>query len=595
VDGDGDLDAFVANNDAANKVWLNDGSGIFTDSGQNLGSSESYGYDVMLGDVDGDGDLDAFVANATEGFVPNVVWLNNGSGVFSDSGQSLGNSASTSVSLGDVDGDGDLDAFVANFWDSNKVWLNNGSGTFTDSGQNQGESNSRKVSLGDLDGDGDLDAFVANDDTNRVWLNIPLEIAITDTTDAEDSGSISFIVSISSTYSLPVTVGFETIDSTAVAGTDYTALSGDLTIPAGSTADTIVVSIINDSLVENDETFIIVLSDAVNATIVDSIGVGTITDDDEIIQEKITITSPNGGEWFSPGTEQEITWTCSYGGNLIIEYSFDDGENWLVEKSQVYSLLYSYQWVVPEVYSSNCKIRITSLSFPNTVDQSDSSFTIFPTTIQPPSDIQIVADVNDLEKLNISWTPSPDETIITGYRIYRSLNPDLTEPIPVESFSSEDDLNEAEKTKTIFLSTVLKTETSYGDLYKHTDGVTYYYWVEAFADNISSVKASSTIDIEAGIKITLLEFNVDLPYPNPFNPTVTIQYQVPVDCYVELVIYDITGKSIAVLRDGLETIGYHQAIWNGIDDNGNTVSSGVYLYRFSAGTYTAQGKIMFLK
>ncbi|MCK5147940.1 VCBS repeat-containing protein, partial [bacterium] len=170
LDGDGDLDAFVANsNNQANKVWKNDGNGIFTDSGQNLGLADS--YDVSLGDLDGDGDLDAFVATMFGQY--SKVWLNDGNGIFTDSGQNLGLTNSTCVSLGDLDGDGDLDAFVANHNTYNKVWLNNGSGTFTDSGQNLGlSSNSYGVSLGDLDGDGDLDAFVANyKDKNIVWLN----------------------------------------------------------------------------------------------------------------------------------------------------------------------------------------------------------------------------------------------------------------------------------------------------------------------------------------------------------------------------------------------------------------------------------------
>jgi uncharacterized repeat protein (TIGR01451 family) len=184
VDGDGDLDAFVPAYGGVNKVWLNNGGvqggtpGTFIDSGQNL-SGSSYNDDVALGDVDGDGDLDAFVAvYYPNGGRANKVWLNNGGvqggapGTFSDSGQNLGNSASTGVALGDVDGDSDLDALVTNYWNqANKVWLNNGMGIFNDSGQSLGSGFSNNVSLGDLDGDGDLDAFIARNGSSRIWLN----------------------------------------------------------------------------------------------------------------------------------------------------------------------------------------------------------------------------------------------------------------------------------------------------------------------------------------------------------------------------------------------------------------------------------------
>ena len=103
------------------------GYAYFGDSGQGLDNAWSRG--VSLGDVDGDGDIDAFVANNGA----NTVWLNDGGGTFADSGQLLGDSDSYDISLGDIDGDYDMDAFVAN-GGFNRVWLNNGSGTFTDTG-----------------------------------------------------------------------------------------------------------------------------------------------------------------------------------------------------------------------------------------------------------------------------------------------------------------------------------------------------------------------------------------------------------------------------------------------------------------------------
>ncbi|MHC4622373.1 MAG: FG-GAP-like repeat-containing protein [Planctomycetota bacterium] len=170
LDGDSDLDAFVANYYGGNGVWLNDGNGIFIGSGQSIGDSESYG--VRLGDLDDDGDLDAFVANAGIYSCANKVWLNNGNGTFIVSGQNLGSSVSRGAALGDVDGDGDLDAFTANFGSGNKVWLNDGHASFIDSGQSLGSSLSYAVALGDLDADGDLDGFVANNNRpDAVWLN----------------------------------------------------------------------------------------------------------------------------------------------------------------------------------------------------------------------------------------------------------------------------------------------------------------------------------------------------------------------------------------------------------------------------------------
>ncbi len=144
------------------------GDANFIDSGQTIGSSASFG--IALGDLDGDGDLDAFVTNYNQA---NKIWLNNGSGNFTGSGQTLGSSPSWGVALGDLDLEGDLDAFVANTNNqANKIWLNNRSGNFTDSGQTLGSSTSVGIALGDLDGDGDLDAFVSNYyQPNKVWLN----------------------------------------------------------------------------------------------------------------------------------------------------------------------------------------------------------------------------------------------------------------------------------------------------------------------------------------------------------------------------------------------------------------------------------------
>ncbi len=175
LNGNGHLDAFIAMN-GVNKVWWGDGNGSFTDSGQGLGSS--YSRDVELGDLDNDGDLDAFVANALTEYSgqANKVWINNGSGSFTET-QSLGAESSFVTRLGDMDGDGDLDAFVGNAnndTDRNAIlWINNGNGTFSDRNIPCALCGYYFLAMevGDFDNDGDLDAALGEgDDTPGLIL-----------------------------------------------------------------------------------------------------------------------------------------------------------------------------------------------------------------------------------------------------------------------------------------------------------------------------------------------------------------------------------------------------------------------------------------
>lgn len=174
VDSDGDRDAYVVNTSGGDRVYLNNGAAVFSDSGQQLGTTNNSRYAVALGDLDGDDDLDAYIGR----FGPDEVWWNDGSGNFSNSGQALSGPQTRAAALGDLDSDGDLDVFIGKAGTGsqgqpNEVWLNNGSGQFSDTGQRFGNAKSRAVALGDVDGDGDLDAFVANDYNhgNELWLN----------------------------------------------------------------------------------------------------------------------------------------------------------------------------------------------------------------------------------------------------------------------------------------------------------------------------------------------------------------------------------------------------------------------------------------
>ena len=83
--------------------------------------------------------------------------------------------------------------------------------------------------------------------------------------------------------------------------------------------------------------------------------------------------------------------------------------------------------------------------------------------------------------------------------------------------------------------------------------------------------------------------------PNPFNPTTTIPYDVPEVTRVRLAIYDVAGRRIRTLVNDDKAVGRHSAFWDGMNDRGERVSSGVYFVRMDAGSKTFTQKIVMLK
>jgi len=109
-------------------------------------------------------------------------------------------------------------------------------------------------------------------------------------------------------------------------------------------------------------------------------------------------------------------------------------------------------------------------------------------------------------------------------------------------------------------------------------GNRYYY-------RLKQLNLDGTYEYSSIIEISIAlpeQFNLEQNYPNPFNPTTEICYSLPRSAHVKLTIFDTLGRNIVTLVNEEQTAGHKAVIWNGKDENGTKVSSGLYIYQLNA-------------
>ena len=386
MDGDGDLDGVVACLFANSvKVLRNNGAGSFASwTGWGWGGSAAGPQALAVGDLDGDGDRDIVVALGNSNM---IAVLRNDGGFFPLAWSDTGCTAPESIALGDVNGDGRLDIAVSCRLAARvRIYLNAGGGTFTP-GATPLVIAPLTVKLADMDGDGNKDLVVVRGNTNSVavlagdgaghfapardvaadadpWFMVVVDwdgdadldvatggyttrastavlnttvgcpasaaLSVTGGSVAEGdvgAASLSFLVTLSTPVSWPVTVDYATANGTATAVSDYEAASGTLTFVPGETQKTVVVTVFGDAAVEPDEAFWLNLSDPAGAPVQTAQAAGTIVDDDlgTTAPLALDLTSLENGEGGVTMIPEAYACSVAGGASQHCDYDFSIG------------------------------------------------------------------------------------------------------------------------------------------------------------------------------------------------------------------------------------------------------------------------------
>jgi uncharacterized protein (DUF2141 family) len=285
LDGDGDLDAFLGDYYGRIRYYQNQGTTKIPDFLLQTGASNPFnGMDVpgnstpTFADLDGDGDLDAVIGDWRGNL---NYYQNQGSTSSLNFVQQTGSNNPfngvvekyySAPTFGDIDGDGDLDLFIGSSDGTIKYYKNTGSVSsprFVVQTRAANPFNGVDVgsystpSLVDIDGDGDLDALIGNFNGEiQYYKNINPVVRITPGTTPSESGPTTGTFLLTLSEAAPVgglTVSY-TVGGTATPGTDYTRLSGTVTLAEGDTEATIEVVPLPDNRVDPSETVIVTLT-----------------------------------------------------------------------------------------------------------------------------------------------------------------------------------------------------------------------------------------------------------------------------------------------------------------------------------------------
>ena len=189
--------------------------------------------------------------------------------------------------------------------------------------------------------------------------------------------------------------------------------------------------------------------------------------------------------------------------------------------------------------------------------------------------------------------PTGMEAIAMDNSIF--LNWDMSEAEDFQYFQLERSSTAAGLDTTVIIELI---ENTYED-FNIYPGTEYLYKLAAYdyAGNRSEFTEPVSAILLSVDPLSLVPevFALHQNYPNPFNPTTQIRYDLPLDKYVTIIIYDVMGRKIKSLINAIQEAGYRSITWDATNDLGQPVSAGMYIYTIQAGEFRQTRKMVLLK
>lgn len=186
--------------------------------------------------------------------------------------------------------------------------------------------------------------------------------------------------------------------------------------------------------------------------------------------------------------------------------------------------------------------------------------------------------------VRMDWI-TQSETGVQGFYVYRN---------------TIDNIASAEMVSPLIQATNTSVETSYSFTDREVPGDgTYYYWLQNqdingssdfFGPIMATVQTgdNDTPDAPLGTRL-------NAPYPNPFNPSLTVSFDMVKADNVQIYIYNAKGQLIRTLLNAAKNTGYHRVVWDGKTDSGVAVTTGMYYVKMVSDKYKATHKVMMMK